>query len=145
MYKGLKRPFFIFCIFSTGKDTYKVFKMNMREQSQLYEVEVPALDINNSYYVDLEKMPYGKFLPFNYLAITNNSAQKIRLVVNDSVRKLIMPGTILTFDSATLPAIWSIKVVNKGTAAINDGEVLIAFQKVSNIYTRSFKILGWDI
>jgi len=119
--------------------------VNERKESQLYEVQIPSLNVNDVYYINLEAMPYGKYLPFNFLMVENNSQQKVRIVINDSVRKIVFPGTIMTFDSATIPAIWSIKVINKGSDVINDGEVIISFQKIPSIKSRALKILAGDL
>jgi len=119
--------------------------VNERKESKLFEYEIPSLSPNDEHYIDLHSMPYGKYLPFNFLMVENSSQQKIRVIINDSIRKIIFPGTIMTFDSATIPAIWSLRVVNKGTDIINQGEVIISFQKISNIKTRAFKILAGDL
>ena len=116
-----------------------------RKFSKLYQVDVPALAVDEVFFVDLEKMPYGKYLPFNFVMVTNNSEQRIRLIINDSVRIIILPGTSWTFDSATLPAVWSLKLQNKGTASTNDNEVYLSFQKIPEVKARAFKVLGGDM
>jgi hypothetical protein len=121
--------------------------VNERKESPLFETSnAGVITVNSIYNVVLdERTNYGKYTPFNFVLVQNNSGQRVRLIVNDSVRKIIPAGTIQTFDASTIPAIWSIRVQNVGVANINADEIQVSFQKVSGIKSRAVKILGWDI
>ncbi len=54
-----------------------------------------------------------KYIPFNALRIVNNSSSDIKFYPNQRESGMLIPaGTIMTFDSSTLPAIRSVKIVN---------------------------------
>jgi len=121
--------------------------VNERQDSPLFETSNTDAILSSAIYnvVLDERTNYGKYTPFNFVLVQNNSGQKVRLIVNDSVRKIIPAGTIQTFDSSTIPAIWSIRVQNLGAVQIAADEIQVSFQKVSGIKNRAVKILGWDI
>ena len=121
--------------------------VNERMDSPLFETSNSGAILSGEFMnvVLDERTNYGKYTPFNFVLIQNNSSQRVRLIVNDSVRKIIPAGTIQTFDSSTIPAIWSIRVQNLGAVAIAAEEMQVSFQKVSGIKSRAVKILGWDI
>jgi len=121
--------------------------VNERLDSPLFETSNESAILANAVYSVVldEKTNYGKYTPFNFVLIQNNSGQKVRLIVNDSVRKIIPAGTIQTFDASTIPAIWSIRVQNLGTVSVAEDEIQVSFQKVTGIKSRAVKILGWDI
>lgn len=110
--------------------------------------ESPIYSISNSgviassgeFTFDLEAMPYGKYLPYNFLSIQNSSAQRIRLIINDTLRLIIPSGVIKSIDSSTIPAIWNIKVINLGSSSINAEEIDIDFQKVKDVEVKQFKL-----
>lgn len=121
--------------------------VNERIESPLFETSnESAIAVNGLYSVVLDETTnFGKYTPFNFVLIQNNSSERVRLIINDSVRKIIPAGTIQTFDASTIPAIWSIRVENKGSAEIAIDEIQVSFQKVAGIKQRAVKILGWDI
>lgn len=121
--------------------------VNAREESPLFEVSNTGVIAPNDYFhVNLDETTgYGKYTPFNFILIQNNSAQVVRCIVNDSVRKIIPAGTIQTFDASTIPAVWSIRVQNRGALDIAADKVQVSFQKVKGIKSTAVKLLGVDI
>jgi len=99
--------------------------VNERKQSQLYELSNPSILLTNEIYsINLdETTTYGKYVPFNFALLQNNSSEKVRLIINDTIRKIVPAGTIQTFDASTIPAIWSIRVQNLGSNSIAVGEL----------------------
>ena len=136
-----------FSTVSTGVRYGNKKMVNERKESPLFEVtNDSSLAANSIFNVNLdEQTNYGKYTPYNFVLVQNNSLQRVRLIVNDSVRKIIPAGTIQTFDASTIPAIWSIRVQNLGASAINADELSVSFQKVKGVNAKSVKILGWDI
>lgn len=134
-------------------DTYLGKKSSFRveaDRQALLESESPIYSISNSgtistnaeFTFDLEAMPYGKYLPYNFVSIQNNSAQRIRLIINDTLRLIIPAGVIKSIDSSTIPAIWNIKVINLGSSAIGLEEIDIDFQKVKNVEVKAVKLFA---
>jgi len=121
--------------------------VNERMDSPLFEESneaIVAVNANFNILID-ERTNFGKYLPFNFVLVQNNSSERVRLVVNDSVRKIVPAGTIQTFDASTIPAIWSLRLQNLGVANIAVEELQVSFQKLKGIQARGMKILGWDI
>lgn len=121
--------------------------VNERQESPLFEVSnESAIAVDGYFHVNLDETTgYGKYTPFNFILIQNNSDQTVRTIVNDSVRKLIPAGTIQTFDASTIPAVWSIRVQNRGTAQIDADKLQVSFQKVKGVKSAAVKLLGVDI
>lgn len=74
---------------------------------------------------------YQKWAPFNFVVISNNSSQKIRVYLNQDTNKgmTIPASTIRTLDKKSCPALSSILVTNAGTGTIAIGELDIEVQK----------------
>lgn len=76
----------------------------------------------------------GKYLPFNFLMISNNSATcPIDVYINgdQTVFKTIFPSTIQKFDQDSLPALYSVVLKNVGSGTIAINEVEVFAQKVA--------------
>jgi len=122
--------------------------VNERKQSPLFEVSNESiLAPTEDFKIRLSEVnPYGKYTPFNFVQVINNSKARLRAIINDTTRKIVPAGSIITFDSSTIPAIWSMQFVNVDSAnSIEAEEVNISFQKVANIQSRAVKLLGGDI
>ena len=115
------------------------------DKSPLYEFSNPLIAVGGVWRPNLEKMPYDRFLPFNFCLVQNNSANRIRVIVNDTIRRLIPSGVIQTFDAESIPAIWGIQVVNLGVAQIAADDIQLTFQKVENIKPMAVKLFGGGI
>ena len=67
---------------------------------------------NNAYYIiNLEKEPYKKYLPFNYLEIYNPDSIELKLEANDrNIKRTIPAGVVVTYE---FPAIYDITIKNE--------------------------------
>ncbi len=119
---------------------------NKDMDSPIYEVSNPLIAAAGRWRVHLEQMPYDVYLPFNFVQIQNNSAQRLRLIVNDSIRKIIPAGVIMNFDSSTIPAIWAIEINNLDILNEVPAEDLqLSFQKIKGVTPVSVKLFGGGI
>ena len=115
--------------------------------------ESPLLELTNTavipaggvFRISLEQFPYDKYLPFNFCMIQNVSAERVRFIVNDSVRFSVPAGVIQTFDSSTIPAVWSFQVNNLGANNIDENDIVVTFQKVKDVKTAQVKLFGGGI
>ncbi len=120
--------------------------VNERKESELFELSNEnIINPTSIYTIPIQQVPYNIYSPFNYCVVTNNSNSKVRLIINDTNRKLVPAGTIMTFDASTFPAIWSIRVQNIGTTDIAVEEIDVAFQKVQGLQKLVDKISGWGL
>lgn len=115
------------------------------DKSPLYEFSNPLIAVGSAWRPNLESMPYDRFLPFNFCLVQNNSSERIRVIVNDTIRRIIPSGVIQTFDAESIPAIWGIQVVNLGAANIAADDIQLTFQKVENIKPMAVKLFGGGI
>lgn len=126
----------------------RYFNVNEKAQdkeSPLYEFSSPLIAPAGQWRINLEKMPYDRFLPFNFCLVQNNSGQRIRLIVNDTIRRIIPSGVIQTFDASSIPAIWNIEVINLGAADVGADDIQLTFQKVENVKNATVKLFGGGI
>jgi len=99
-------------------------RMNMlRFGSPLFNLKNSALASGSQDIADFSSIPKAqKYLPFNFLQVTNNSEGGITIYFDSmpDVGKLIPKGTIMTFEN-----IWyrSIKYVNTDTVSISANKI----------------------
>lgn len=87
--------------------------------------DLKAGEIDN---IDLSKNPYGKYLPFNEITVTNLSNQKLEVYLDDFT-KLIPPNSIINLTDHKFRNI-QIKNID---ALDNDNTVEIVFKRSINI------------
>lgn len=88
-------------------------------------------------YIDLSKNPYGKYLPFNEITVTNLTNQKLEVYLDD-FNKLIPPNSIINLTDHKFRNI-QIKNID---AVDNDEIIEIVFKKSINIKEILDNILG---
>ena len=71
-----------------------------------------------------------KYVPLNYLVITNKSSQTLELMINDTIPKLIPANSVVAFDKKDIPAIWRYTIKNTGSSSISaDGVEVVAYKQ----------------
>lgn len=99
--------------------------------SPLFSYKNPSLSAGSSFILDYETMipTSQKYLPFNFLSITNNSEGDIEIWFDDdsSNKKLIPKSTILVFEN-----IWfrKIRVVNIDSVSISANRIEFVAQRL---------------
>ena len=97
-----------------------------------------TINTTGTWIAPLHKMPYAKYLPFNRVQIANKSQNDVTLVLNDSVKKLIPAGTIITISPPEIMAIRTLKVENVQTA----NQIEVTIMKAPTIWDAIQKIAG---
>lgn len=102
-----------------------------REQSPLYRFPQTNLAIGASFLTNLDRTPFWKYLPFNFLQVTNSTDRTLLIITDVGSVKAIPANTILSFDSETLPAFRTVQIQNaSGVLATGDIELIV--QKVKS-------------
>ena len=101
---------------------------NERLFSQLYSFKYTNLDGNID--IPLETSPYSKYVPFNYVMVTNNTDVDITLLINGNIEIIVESGAVMTIDGDTIPAIRSIRV---STSTASTGDIYVRIQKVKRL------------
>jgi len=103
----------------------------LRYGSPLFSYKNPALAPNESWILDYETMiPVSqKYLPLNFLVITNNSEGDIEVWFDDNKdnKKLIPKNTILSFEN-----IWfrKLRIVNVSDTTISQNRIEFTAQRL---------------
>jgi len=107
-------------------------RKKVREESPLYRFSKTNLTNGSSFVINLEQNPYNKYLPFNYIQVTNNTDQHLILYLNGGQTvKTIPSGTIISLDDASIPAFRNAYILNNsGSDATGTIEVIV--QKVKS-------------
>ena len=96
--------------------------MNRKERilkfgSPLFNIKNVALGVGGQDVADFEQISSArKYLPFNFLQVTNNGEDEITIYFDGSTSesKVIPSGTIMTFEN-----IWFRRIVYKNTGSTN--------------------------
>lgn len=102
------------------------------EQSPAWRFTASDMSSGEALTQELSRAPYGKYSPYNYIQITNQTDKDLTLILNGSWRKTIPSGTIMSIDSDTVPAFRSFAIVNESGATAT-GEVEVIIQKIKNL------------
>lgn len=96
------------------------------EQSPLYRFTKTNFTANEvwSQNLDQDATTYGKYSPFNYIQITNNTDQSLTLNV-DGFTVTIPAGVIRSIDSETVPAFRYYSLTNGSSSATGAVEVIV--------------------
>ena len=86
-----------------------------------------------SYILDVENddSSYKKYLPFNFLVVTNTSSQPLKVHLDQSTRRshIVAGNAEKVFDASVLGAWSSLRIENIGAGAVSAGEVIIQGQR----------------
>jgi hypothetical protein len=104
---------------------------NRRDNSPLYRF----VDVNTAagagIIENLELGVFGKYSPFNFLLISNQTDVEFTARCGADFVKTIFDGTILAFDEELLPAFKNIRVINESGGAAT-GTIEVTVQKVKS-------------
>ncbi len=107
-------------------------RKKVREESPLYRFTKTDLANGSSFIINLERKPYNKYLPFNYIQVTNNTNKTLTLYLNGGqTAKSIPSGTIISLDDVTIPAFRNAYIKNESGADAT-GMIEIIVQKVKS-------------
>lgn len=93
-----------------------------------YRFSLTNIANNYVWQIPIWKQPYQKYIPYNYIYISNNTDKNLTLAINNQEFKTIYSGTIETFDAQVYPAIRSINIINESGADAT-GEIEIIVQR----------------
>ena len=110
-----------------------------REQSPLYRFTQTNVAIGASFLTNLDRTPFWKYLPFNFLQVTNSTDQQLLIITDAGSVKAIPSNTILSFDSETLPAYRTVQIQN-ASGALATGDVEVICQKVKSYKDVRFRL-----
>jgi hypothetical protein len=87
-----------------------------------------------------------KFLPLNACQIINNSSYEIYVYLNQgTIAKSIPSGTIINFDSKSIPALRSVRIYNAGAGTITANQIEFAVWRegveIDNAFAKLHKAL----
>lgn len=107
-------------------------KENFRQNSQVYAFTTTSITDGSSYVVNLDQGAYQKYLPYNFLQITNNLGGNVKLVFPESGNEIIIfDGTSRSFDEESIPAFRYVNVKNDSGGDLT-GQLEVLVQKVES-------------
>ena len=92
--------------------------------------------------------PESKYLPYNFVVVTNTGTDAIKFYVNDETSSYYVDpgGVIRTFDKKSVPGFVSCRIENIGTGTISANKIFVEAQKevidgervIQNVASRMF-------
>jgi len=87
----------------------------------------------------LDRMPYAKYTPYNYLIVENKDEVDIELIVNGTVRKRVPAGVVMELEAPTIPNIYELRI----DGVTNPNRVEVSLQKLPDLRSALYKMMGW--
>ena len=137
---------------STGKD-YNSFSKRTNyyrtyEASPIFTFKNSELLTTAKELIDfaMDNTDTQRFLPLNSMQIINNSSYEIYIYLNQgTIAKSIPAGTIINFDSKSIPAVRSLVIYNAGTGTITANQIEISAWRegveIDNAFAKLHKAL----
>lgn len=103
---------------------------NENGESQLYLFDDTDLNDGEALSQNLEEVqPYGKYAPFNFILISNQSNKTMNLYLDSILKAVIPAGTIQSFTPPSIQAFRNFSLINE-SGANSTGSVNVSVQKV---------------
>ena len=88
-------------------------RRQVHEESPIYRFTATALAAGAALAQNLEVMPYGKYYPYNFIQVTNNTERSLNLYCEGVLIKSCPPHVAVSIDDGTLPAFRSFVIRNE--------------------------------
>lgn len=95
--------------------------------------DIPALAAGESHHIDLRNVErngrkgwFRPHLPMDALQVTNQSAQPVRLDLNNEFSDIVVSNAVETYEDQQAEYI---TVTNDGSSATNDGEITVSVER----------------
>jgi hypothetical protein len=101
--------------------------------SPVFTEEVPQLTSGELTIVDFARTASQseKYAPFNFVTVTNNSSQAVKLYPNQNPNRFftVAGNTIRSIDKKSIAGAFSFGIENAGSSTITAGDVVIEVQR----------------